>query len=516
MNMDLIPNKSTNHDRAIAKGAFVQALGSLGKLLIPLFYIIATRLYGPEIVGLYLTAFMIVDIGISLTVTGFNSGVTMFASRWGVGEEHEKPFYQMMANAVVSTVIICVVLVVSAYTIGPVLLLEKFPQPEISSAVAILVWTIPMQSISMLVVAATKASLSMKWDAVLFGLLQPLSLLVFAAAFYFVSPSLDAILWGNFASSALVAIFSIVLFHRLFSYSKLWWHIRHFKWFGELLSFALPQNLNMTFNTFITSVDIVMLAYLGTEPAKVAFYGMGAQVVRNIRQIKIVFSNAYAPVIARYHGAGDTESMNRSLTKVSRWTLTLGIPVAIVVAVMRKDLLLLFHDTFSDDSLFMVVLIAAPLMSLGWGMAGNVVVMTGHSLWNLVNSVTIAAVNAALNYLLIPVYGLLGAAVATVVSSAIVTVMQIVEAKVLVGAQSSLAGIAKPLLALVPSLLVIIPLELLEMNDSLWRRALCLVLSLGLFMATLIALRIDPEDKEMLMSRFRKRRPAVNTATLST
>ena len=51
----------------------------------------------------------------------------------------------------------------------------------------------------------------------------------------------------------------------------------------------------MTFNSFINNLDVMMLSYFGVSPELIGFYGMGAQIVINLRQVRLVFSGAYAP-----------------------------------------------------------------------------------------------------------------------------------------------------------------------------------------------------------------------------
>ncbi len=493
-----------SHDRTVARGAVVQVLGSLGKLLVPVFFLVATRLFGPEIVGLYLAAFKVVDVGISLTVSGFNTAVLMFASRFADNAEEEERLYTMMANAVFVTASICVVLIGLAHTAGPELLRDSFPHPAIGSAVVLLSWTIPLQAVSSLVVAATKSTLTMKWDAIINGFLHPSTMLVAAVGAWLVSPTLEALLWGHLIAKAVVAVFSALVFARMFSVRRLVERIVRPRWFRGLFAFAIPQNLNMTFNTFITNVDIVMLGAFGTEPAKLAFYGIAAELVRNIRQVKVALAASFAPVIARLHSAGDIEGLTRLFGKVSRWSLTLGIGIALVVATLRTDLLLLFHDTFDGDNHFMLILVATPLLSCAWGVAGNIVVMTGHSMYNLLNSTTVAGLNALLNYLLIPIYGLYGAAIATLCASLIVAAMQLVEARLLVGVRAPTAVLAKPLIALLPATALVVAWEVFGLTDEWWLRLAGCVLALGAYILTLLLLKLDPEDVAMVRSRLHR------------
>jgi O-antigen/teichoic acid export membrane protein len=226
---------------------------------------------------------------------------------------------------------------------------------------------------------------------------------------------------------------------------------------------------------------------------------MGARVVRNIRQVKLAFSGAYAPVIARLHEQGERGEMCRTFSTVTRWTTTIGLPLALIVGLLRKDLLLLFHNTFTFDATFMLLLLIPPVLSCCFGLAGNIVVMTGHAKWNLFNSVTAGGLNAVLNYLLIPRYGLMGAAAATVTASVIVTALQLIEARYLVEARLSPSLIYKPYLAVLMSGAAVWVISgLLPLDGALWARIAAAACALGIYIAGLYALGLSPKDKAAL------------------
>jgi len=67
---------------------------------------------------------------------------------------------------------------------------------------------------------------------------------------------------------------ALYVFQRHFSFRKLFRQIRHFRFFPPLVRFAVPQNLNMTFNSFINNLDVMMLSYFGVSPELIGFYGM--------------------------------------------------------------------------------------------------------------------------------------------------------------------------------------------------------------------------------------------------
>ena len=83
--------------------------------------------------------------------------------------------------------------------------------------------------------------------------------------------------------------------------------------------------------------------------------------------------------------------------------------------------------TLAAAAVLMLWLLVPPILSCSVGLAGNIIVMTGHSTWNLINSVSVALLNVIFNYLLIPQYGLLGAAYATALAATAISIAQLEE-----------------------------------------------------------------------------------------
>ncbi len=435
------------HDRRIARGAGVNIVGIIGKAALPAFYILVTRLYGPEAMGLFYLATRIIETAFSLTVSGFNDGVLMYASRYVDYEEREERLYRMLASAFVFSLSVSGLLVLAAFTLGPALLARYNDWPDLPGQARILSLSLPLMVTPLLVVAATKSLQIMRWDALIYGALQPLTLVLLATVAWLFDLGLDGLSAAFVATHGVMTLFSVWIFARHFKVGRLVSQMIRLRPFTPLLIFAIPQNLNMAFGRLATDLDVLMLGYFGTSQEQVAFYGIGAQIVRNIRQVKLAFSGSFSPVIARYHEAGQIEELSRSFSMVTRWATTLVFPLVALVLLFRGDLLRLFHPTFVYDSTFLILLVIPPMLSCLFGLSGNILVMTGYPRWNLINGLLAGGLNFVFNLLLIPRFGLSGAAAATLLTSAVVTGLQLLEVRLLIGVRLLGAELWRPYVA---------------------------------------------------------------------
>ena len=254
-------------------------------------------------------------------------------------------------------------------------------------------------------------------------------LLLFASIIgaWWLDLGLIGLMLARLISQVIVMTLSLLAFGKHFSLPETFREITRLKFDREMFRFVLPQNLNMTFNRYITRLDVLMLGAFGFSNHAVAFYSAGALITSNVREIKQIFTSILGPIIARHHAAGSPEQMTADLSKVVRWTTTLGVPVVLAILILRNDVLLLLDENFKGDTLFMAILLVSPFLSCAVGMAGNCIVWTRHSDWNLLNSFLVAGINTVLNWIMIPRWGLTGAAIATITASTIVSIAQVVE-----------------------------------------------------------------------------------------
>lgn len=507
-----------DYDEKLARGARLNALGTAAKLLLPVYLIVAARLYGPDVIGLYWVAIPLVELAASIVVGGVKDGIVMFGGRGDHlrDAEHRAALYRVLASSVL-VVVACTAVVAGGVAVaGPDLLDALFSYDataaamgeQIGAILPLLVWTLPCMAMMEIGVAATKSLMMMEYDTFIIGFLRPTLLLVSAVVMWFFAPGLEGLLTAYLVSHALLALLAVWAFTRHFSLVELGRALIRPKIDRALLSFALPQSLNLTLNNFIVNVDKLMLAYFGVAPALIGFYGNAAAVIRNVRQARLAFSGAFSPIIARLHAEGRITAIEENFGVVARWTLTIAIPMLVVMLGLRREVLLVFHPSFTDDASFMILLAVQPLIGCWIGLAGNIVVMTGHSRWNLFNSLLVGASNAALNALWIPRYGLWGAALATAVAAVSISLLQLVEARLLVGVRARFGLVRKPLFAGLAAAAVLVVASGLG-DDSLVRLVATLV-ALAAYALVLHALGIDPRDRDLL--RFRKPRLVADAA----
>lgn len=122
---------------------------------------------------------------------------------------------------------------------------------------------------------------------------------------------------------------------------------------------------------------------------------------------------AFAPTIAKLWAEDERASLQRIVTKSARVVLLISFPVALGLIVFGYWFLLIFGPEFVQGRAALAVLTASQLFSVAIGSVGLLLVMTGHERDAALGLGASALLNVLLNLILIPLWGINGAAVAT-------------------------------------------------------------------------------------------------------
>lgn len=489
------PPESFGSGRRVATGALVNALGAAGKALFPLFLIVITRQYGPASVGVFLLLYTLLEMTRNLTVGGLGDATLMYLTRSRSSPERQ---YQLLASALLLALASAIVVVALGALGGVDILAAHYAHyPDMGRHLRSLLWVIPVALIPTVAISATKALHTMKWDALNTGLVQPGVLLAASVTFGLFDLSITSLVRALELAFVASALFAIAAMGKYFSLRQLARALRHPRVDWPMLGFALPQNLNMAFTVFMTNVDLLMLGAMGLRADQIALYGVGANIVRNLRQVKLIFARAYAPAIVALHTDGHDEALSRSYSMVSRWIATIGLPAALLVALLRGDLLRLFHPSFTDSTAFMLPLLVPPLISMTVGLSANILVMTGHTGYNLANSITAAVANIGLNYFFIPRLGLTGAAIATALTSVLNALITNIEVWALHRTRPVVRLLYKPYVAIaLPTVLFVLLLRA-QLLETTTIRLLIAPMLAGLYLLAYRVLGMEPEDRQI-------------------
>ncbi|HEY5280872.1 MAG TPA: lipopolysaccharide biosynthesis protein [Pseudolabrys sp.] len=211
------------------------------------------------------------------------------------------------------------------------------------------------------------------------------------------------------AAAATSAVHLVVLMRRLASVVPA--GVRRYE-IRSWLSTSTPMILVWGFYTLLTYTDVIMLQQF-RPPEDVAHYYGAARTLMMVSFVAFSVSAAAAHRFSSYHLAGDHEGLAGFVAKTVRWTFWPSLLATVAILALGWPLLRLFGPSFVGAYPAMFVLALGPLARASVGPAERLLTMAGSQRACALVYAAAFTVNLIGCALLIPYWGILGAAVAT-------------------------------------------------------------------------------------------------------
>ena len=236
--------------------------------------------------------------------------------------------------------------------------------------------------------------------------------------------SIEGVVWGLFTGYFIVFILMLVnIIHSLgfgFKFSTL----------KEELSFALPTVPSNVSSWVVDSSDkYVISIFLGS--AAVGCYSPGYALGSILLMFLSPFAVLLPTILPEYYESGNMGEVNKYMKYSMKYYLLLTVPAAVGLSVLSKSLLLSI-TTFdiAQNGFFITPFVALGAIFMGvYGITNNILILEKNTmilgkLW-----IFVALLNLILNIFIIPYIGILGAAIATLLSYAFAFIVTAIKSK---------------------------------------------------------------------------------------
>ena len=176
-----------------------------------------------------------------------------------------------------------------------------------------------------------------------------------------------------------------------------------------------------------------LMVGLFQDAHQVGVYASALRLAMLVSVPLLAVNSIMGPTAAALHGAGETERLRVTFSRMTWATAVVGLVVGAVLIVAGPWLLGLFGPEFVAGYPALVVLLVGQIVNAATGSVGVILGMTGHAGRLFVNAGLTAVLTVVLNVLLIPRLGIVGAALATSVSLATVNIVRTVQVRQVLG-----------------------------------------------------------------------------------
>jgi len=171
--------------------------------------------------------------------------------------------------------------------------------------------------------------------------------------------------------------------------------------------------------------DVLTISLFGS-PEEVGIYRAVWQLSLLISFGTAIAAAIITPLFARYHRQGDRLALLGALHKARLLGLAVALPALLFILVYGENLIsYLFGAGFTVGAPVLIILALTQTANALFGPLGQLLSMTGHEAISARLHILAAGANIALNLLLVPQYGIMGAALATLGSYLILNIFLI-------------------------------------------------------------------------------------------
>ena len=181
---------------------------------------------------------------------------------------------------------------------------------------------------------------------------------------------------------------------------------------------VVPLGLTEALRQVNGQTDILLLGLMASD-AEVGLFRVADQIAVLVLFGQQVISSVLAPHFAHMHATGEHESLQRLMTASARVILALTFPVVLVLIIFGKPVLAgFFGSEFEAAYGPLVILCLGQFLNASMGPVSLLLSMTGHERDMMTGMGISVVVNIMFNLILIPLYGMYGAAITTVLTLA--------------------------------------------------------------------------------------------------
>jgi O-antigen/teichoic acid export membrane protein len=190
--------------------------------------------------------------------------------------------------------------------------------------------------------------------------------------------------------------------------------------------FTWPRGLAALAQITIQRVDIVLVAVM-RGPAEAAIYTAATRFLVAGQLGNEAISMAAQPRFTEMFAHGDHRGADRVYKATTAWLILLTWPMYLLAVSYGPQIVTVFGHSYRAGGTVMVILGLTMLLATGCGQVDMVLVTTGRSSWSLINGLLAVTVNVGLDVLLIPRYGITGAAIGWAAAIAVTNLMPLAQ-----------------------------------------------------------------------------------------
>ena len=483
--------------RDVLKGAGVIYVGLFLELVIAFVaQVIAARYLSVSDFGGLTAGTALLDIGAIVAGLGLASGLTRYLPRVAKDEK------RMLAGVTVAvTAVTSLALGVVVALAAPFIASEVFGNSAVTPSIRIFGAAIPFATLLNVAVGGIRGQELSFYRVVVKNIVHPIgriTLVVVAVLYGFEQAGVAGAYAVPYVLSALIAL---LLLYRSLPRSG---SSVDRTLVSEITRYSLPFTVSGISGFIYRSLDIfVILYFLGD--AATGIYGVAYAAVSFMGMFSTAFNYLGSPIASKLEDDGNVNDALRMFGLGARWLVIASVCALVPLGVFATEFItVIYQSKYAGGGLALTILAVGFAVKNVLSIHGPLLEALGRSKTLSVNSAVAAVSNVALNLLLIPVLGIIGAALATVASFLLRDGLAVIQVYRSLGRTPLTRQTVQPLAAAVPFVAATAFVAPSIPTTILWLLAITAVVAGGYVITVLVLFGLS--DTEVMVIRSAQER----------
>ncbi len=191
----------------------------------------------------------------------------------------------------------------------------------------------------------------------------------------------------------------------------------------EVFIYGMYSILTVAVWKIVTQLDVIMLSYMDTL-GNVAVYSIAFYIVTLIMLPQRFLHQMANPIVSNAIQHGNWEEVKILYQRVGLNQFTIGIFLAICIGINLENLYHFLPSKYHAITGVVIVLFIGRLFDMATSINGEIILYSEFFRFNLIAGIGLFVLCVVTNYLFIPLYGILGAAIGTSLSLTVFNVIR--------------------------------------------------------------------------------------------
>lgn len=490
----------------VAKGGGITLAGKLFTNAIRLVTaFLLARLLGAEQYGMYQLSLNVITLVAGVVLLGFDRALTRFMAISIARREDDKT-WGILQLGIGIPLLLSVLTNIGLYLLAYPIADQIFHDVRMAPLLQIVSIFASFSALSDVLIGAVRGFKNMHYPVIAKFVVQPVVKLILVGiiAVFGLKVWHAVVIFG--IGELVTAVMLFYFLNELFSLQR---PINSARWnVKEMVAYAVPDWLAGLLTTFRINIQALLIGTLGTI-AGVGIFAVADQLNKLGHDFYTSINTSADPYIAELHDSGKKKELGQLYQTATKWALTVNLPFFLTFMLFPEQILSIFGKSFVGGATALMILACANLVDVGTGMCGTILSMSGYTKLKLVNNIVSISLSIGLNVLLIPRFGIVGAAVSALIVFTALNSIRILQVYYLMRLIPYNRSFLKPVVAALTAFLLIFFLkQWLAVGDNIFFVAIYAFVLLAVFAAMIWLMGISSEDRMLLdrvLQKTRKR-----------